>query len=563
MHPDKVGPYSIEKKIGAGGMGNVYLGIHEKTEQEAAVKVLPASMAREEGFVLRFSREIEALRKLSSDYIVELYEDGQTDDGSYYYSMEYVDGETLTSMISRRKRLPWQEVVEITLEIALALKAAHNEGIIHRDLKPSNLMVRRDGHIKLTDFGVARVFATTRLTRTGGVVGTAEYMSPEQARGRQATRQSDLYSMGAVMYVMLTGRPPFTGKLASDILHQHQFSQFDKPSSYVPEIPRLLEEYVCRLLEKKPENRYPDALVAIKQLQNLRSRIEFERQAQAEEDAELSDTSSDRTVGGTSDKTRATSEVPAQLENRPGPATIVRDLIREDIAQQMKKSPVERFFDNTFVLLALFALLIATAWYLLTQDGFDPETEYAAAETLMQADAGPDWLRAREKLKALQGIEQLAEQQPQIELWMAQADQYEFCRGLKIASPTDSSADSEIQRLVAQATDAYVTGRVAEATSQLNAVKMIISGDPQYAYLNTFIDRTLEEWGGQQDDAPPRLLLQNLIRQATQLLQQDPDSKRARDMLQAGIQLYADEASVANEVDACRQLLDGKSAEQP
>jgi len=448
------------------------------------------------------------------------------------------------------------------LEIATALKAAHNEGIIHRDLKPSNLMVRKDGNIKLTDFGVARVFATTRLTRTGGVVGTAEYMSPEQARGKQATRQSDLYSMGAVMYVMLTGRPPFTGKLASDILHQHQFSQFDKPSSYVPEIPRLLEEYVCRLLEKKPENRYPDALVAIKQLQNACSRIEYERQAQAEEDAELSDTTSDRTAGGTSDKTRATNDGPSQLENRPGPATIVRDLIRDDIAQQMKKSPIERFFDNTFVLLGLFALLIFTAWYLLKQDGFDPAAEYAEAQTLMQADAGPGWLRARQKLEALKDNEQLAEQQPQIQLWIAQADQYEYCRDLKVSSPRDVSADAEIQRLVAQATNAFLAGRAAEATSQLEAVKRIIGGDPQYEYLNTFIDSTLKKWNSQRDKSPPRLLLNSLLAQARQLLEDDPDSPRAKELLQAGIQLYADEASVADQVDACRRLLDG-TAEQP
>lgn len=559
MHPDQVGPYVIEKKIGAGGMGNVYLGVHDDTGQEAAVKVLPASMAREEGFVLRFSREIEALRKLNSEHIVKLFEDGQTEDGSYYYSMEYVEGETLTSMISRRKRIPWQEVVEITLEIATALKAAHNEGIIHRDLKPSNLMVRTDGHIKLTDFGVARVFATTRLTRTGGVVGTAEYMSPEQARGKQATRQSDLYSMGAVMYVMLTGRPPFTGKLASDILHQHQFSQFDKPSSYVPEVPRLLEEYVCRLLEKKPESRYPDALVAIKQLQNIRSRIEYERDAQAAEDAELAGTAGDRTVGGTSDKTRVSDAGPQVLENRPGPATIVRDLIREDIAQQMHKTPVERFFDNTYVLLALFGLLVFTAWYLLSGNGVDPQAEFAKAEALMQEEAGSSWLRARDILSDLVDREAVAEQQDQIHNWITQVDHFEFCRRLKVDVPTDDSAESEIQRLVSQATKAFADKRVAEARSQLQAVQMIIRGDPNYTYLSSFIRDTLAEWDSQTDKVAPRLLLQDIISKAERLLAEEGDSPRARELLQAGIALYADEASVAEEIATCRRLLDPPS----
>ena len=136
MHPDRIGSYRIDRKIGSGGMGNVFLGVHEKTGQEAAIKVLPASMAREDGFVIRFSREIDALKSLSSPYIVKLFQNGTSDDGSYYYSMEFVDGETLTSMISRRKKIPWQEVIDISLQIARALKAAHNAGIVHREWKP-------------------------------------------------------------------------------------------------------------------------------------------------------------------------------------------------------------------------------------------------------------------------------------------------------------------------------------------------------------------------------------------------------------------------------------------
>ena len=364
MHPDKIGPYLIDRKIGSGGMGNVYHGVHEVTAQPVAVKVLPASMAREEGFVIRFSREIESLRKLSCEYIVKLFQDGQTDDGSYYYSMEFVDGETLTAMVSRRRKIPWQEVIEISLEIAKALKAAHDAGIVHRDLKPSNLMVAQDGHIKLTDFGVAHMFATTRLTRTGGVVGTAEYMSPEQSRGQRATNHSDLYSLGAVMYVMLTGRPPFTGKMASDILHQHQFSQFDRPRHYVPEIPALLEDFVCTLLEKKPDRRFPDAMVAIKQLQNIRGRIEYKVRAESEEVHRPEDPASDHTSGGASDNTIGSADQTGLSQHQPGPATMVRNILREDIEAQLHKSPIGRFFDNTWVLIALLGLVIAAGYYL-------------------------------------------------------------------------------------------------------------------------------------------------------------------------------------------------------
>ena len=172
MHPDKVGPYLIDRKIGAGGMGNVYHGVHELTQQEAAIKVLPVAMAREDGFVQRFSREIDALRQLSNRHIVQLFQDGETTDGTFYYAMEFVDGHTLTAEITNRKKLPWKDVIEYSMQIAAALKAAHDAGIVHRDLKPSNLMLTNDRVIKLTDFGVASLFASARLTRTGGVVGT-------------------------------------------------------------------------------------------------------------------------------------------------------------------------------------------------------------------------------------------------------------------------------------------------------------------------------------------------------------------------------------------------------
>ena len=182
MIPERIGPYIIEKKIGAGGMGNVYLGRHETTGQEAAVKELPASLAREEGFVLRFNREIEAIQKLKHPHIVTFFDSG-ADGDTYYYAMEYVDGETLNQRLRRDKRIPWREAVDIAIQICGALKAAHDAGVIHRDLKPSNLMITPAGQVKLTDFGVAQVFATTKLTVTGGVIGTAEYMSPEQAQG--------------------------------------------------------------------------------------------------------------------------------------------------------------------------------------------------------------------------------------------------------------------------------------------------------------------------------------------------------------------------------------------
>lgn len=558
MHPDKIGPYLIDSKIGSGGMGNVYHGTHEATGQEAAIKVLPASMAREEGFVNRFSREVAALRKVSSPHIVQIFEDGQTADGSYYFSMEFVDGETLTSMISRRQKLPWSEVIDISLQIASALKAAHDTGIIHRDLKPSNLMIAEDGSVKLADFGVAHVFATTRLTRTGGVVGTAEYMSPEQARGQRATKLSDLYSLGAVMYAMLTGRPPFTGKTAADILHKQQYSQFDQPRHYVPELPRLLEEFVCRLLEKKPGNRIPDAFVAIRQLTNIRSRIEFEAQSRADEQTQVTAAAE---FAQDDDTDSAVTETPsAALDSLSrGPATIVRDAIRDDLQRQMQKSPVAKFFDNTFVLIGLLALVIGAGYLLSRAQDRDPEDELAEAVEVLDAEPSRAWIRVRnEILEPLLADNAVPERQSQIQQMIRNVDHYEFSRSLQTVAASDGTVDSEIERLIAQAFELYATGQVAEARSQLQNVLRLLP--EQDSYLTDFVQQTLSSWTDEESVAGRRALLTTIIQQS-----KSPSQKSAelRSRVAAALALYQNDATVQNEVEQLRSLLQAIPEDTP
>lgn len=546
MHPDKIGPYRIDRKIGAGGMGNVYHGVHEETGQEAAIKVLPAAMAREDGFVQRFHREIAALRQLNNRHIVQLFGDGEAND-TCYYAMEYVDGVTLTSEITERKRIPWQEVIEYSLQIAAALKAAHDAGIVHRDLKPSNLMLTRDRIIKLTDFGVAHVFATTRLTRTGGVVGTAEYMSPEQAQGKRATKRSDLYSLGAVMYAMLTGRPPFTGQSANDILQKHQFATFDKPSRYAPECPRLLEDFVCLLLEKDPAKRVPDALVLIKRLEQLRARIAF-----AEQQSETA--TMERPAPGATVRGPHAVEEPQGYQ--PGPATLIRDLLRQEAAESVRQSPLARFFDNTWVLLTLLALLIAGGIYFSGQQQTDPHEQLRRAELILDSPAGPGWLRARDEL--LQPLLQdsgMAQQHADIQSLIDQVDQYEFCRSLKVTSSTDGSADAEIRRLVRRAFDTCSSGDPVEAETQLQSVLQLVSTDKRYAYLRRFLEESLQQWATDRDIHGRRRVLQQTLESAAAAAGRG-QPETSRQLLQAALRLYRGDASVQQELDNCRQLLD-------
>jgi serine/threonine protein kinase len=400
--PDRIGPYDILRKIGSGGMGTVYLGRHVDTQLEVAVKVLPSSLAREPGTVDRFEREIGAMRQLAGTHIVELFESGHDEPtDQMYFAMEYVEGETLTDCIRANRRLPWEQSVDIALQICSALKTAHATGVVHRDLKPSNLLIGDDGIVKLTDFGVAQVFAAQRLTVTGGIIGTAEYMSPEQAQGRRCTRTSDLYSLGAVLYVMVTGRPPFTGKNAVEIIQKHSTARFDRPSLYAPDIPKILEDVICKLLEKDPEDRYSDAHVVSLRLKEVVKRVEFASRDETitrpfESDGLMSPTATAPGQSGhrgNDEETFASGLLESGTDETgqkvgeprydgPGSATMMRDAFRAEILREQEKSPVAALFDNTWFLVGCLGLLIVGGVFWMNGDrrgsSSDDGSEFAA-----------------------------------------------------------------------------------------------------------------------------------------------------------------------------------------
>lgn len=550
MHPDQIGPYRIDQKIGSGGMGSVYYGVHTETDRVAAVKVLSAALAREEGFVERFSREIQALKKLNSLHIVKFFDDGSSEDGSWYYAMEFVDGETLTSLINRKKKLAWTNVADITLQIAAALKAAHDAGVVHRDIKPSNLMITPDGTVKLTDFGVAHMFATTRLTRTGGVVGTAEYMSPEQARGQRATKRSDLYSVGAVMYAMLTGHPPFTGNNANEILHKQQFSQVEKPRHHAPATPLLFEQLVCQLLEKKPEQRVPDALVLSRKIEQIQSRVDFAARQQEKEEKELEAPLS--SVMGVADTEAAGSTVDGKVEHRPGPATLVRNILRQEAASQVEKSPVAQFFDNTFVLVTMLVLVVALG-YALSQKTIPTDVErFASAEATMGSEPSPAWLSARDTMLELLKADTLPELTDELELMIGKANQYDFCRSLERTTPSEGSRDKEIQRLIRQAFDRFTHGNVVQARAELQSVAIMIANRDRDAYLSDFIESTLTEWAGDTSIQGRHELMASVLKKAQEY---GSDSRAGMKLLESALTLYGDDPIVAEEIGECRELL--------
>ncbi len=395
MIGERLGIWVIDKEIGRGGMGFVYRAPRPAV---AAIKLLSAELAADPGFALRFQREIDILRQLEHPNIVRFLESG-TYGARSYYVMEYVEGPTLQDVLERNGRLPWSDVLDLALQIAPALKHAHDRGIVHRDLKPANLLLalriadcglRTDdgpaaesagdtairnpqsairNQVKLSDFGIASLFASTHLTVTGSIVGTAEYLSPEQAMGKPVTRRSDLYSLGVVLYALLTGRVPFTGEPA-ELLHKHVYARFDRPARLVPEVPADLDALVCELLAKDPAQRPADAGVLFRRLDSVRRKLA-------------------RKSEPTAVQRRGTLETDEDESAPPGagPVTLLGRLLRRELP--WRHGPGKLLLERPVVLLALLLMtagLIAWPFWPL-----GPETLYRRGAELMASSDPGDW----------------------------------------------------------------------------------------------------------------------------------------------------------------------------
>jgi serine/threonine-protein kinase len=384
MNGEQLGNWIIDKELGRGGMGRVYLA-HEVPpgDRKAAVKVLAAELAQEAGFLHRFEREIETLSQLHHPNIVQFYDSG-AHNGVPFYAMEYIEGQTFEDMLLAKGRLPWKEVLDMALQVCPALKHAHDRGIIHRDLKPPNLLRTPAGLVKLTDFGIAKVFSSTHLTSEGGIVGTAEFLSPEQAAGKPVTKRSDLYSLGVVLYTLLTGRTPFEGETVVDLLHKHRFAQFDRPQERVLDIPLELDDIVCQLLEKDPARRPADAMVLQRKLDSIRRKLErIGRQTLPSARVDATQAYSVADAGGPSDE--------------PGPATLMSRLMRQELQRQKRGGPVAQFLNKPWVLAVLLLLclgLIAWGIFRPKSGGTATEADEASADEDQKALA-----RALPKLK--------------------------------------------------------------------------------------------------------------------------------------------------------------------
>lgn len=261
--------YKIVKTIGIGGMAVVFEAFDITTGKRVAIKMLKDTIENDTQAIRRFINESRAISMMDSDNIVKIYYVSVSGPHKFI-AMEYIDGITLREFMNHRGVVSWHETVEFAIQILTALSHAHSKGIIHRDIKPQNIMLTEGGYVKVTDFGIAKIPKAETLTMIDKAIGTVYYISPEQARGLKIDARSDLYSLGIMMYEMVTGRLPFVAEAAISVLVSHMNEQPKPPTLYNPNIPKGLEQIILCMLEKDPENRYQSASQVIRHLNQLK-----------------------------------------------------------------------------------------------------------------------------------------------------------------------------------------------------------------------------------------------------------------------------------------------------
>ena len=365
------GRYQLEKPIGTGGMAKVWLAHDRLLDRRVAVKILADRYASDPGFVERFRREASAAAGLSHPNIVTVYDRGDSD-GSYYIVMEHLPGPDLKEIIRQRGRLAPRQAVDAALQVLAALSAAHRRNVIHRDIKPQNVLVAEDGHLKVTDFGIARAGDDAGMTEVGSVIGTAQYLSPEQARGEDVTTASDCYSVGILLYELLTGRVPFDGEKPVAIAMRQINEVPVAPRVVVPQIPPQLNEIVMKALEKRPGSRYRTAEEFSNALLGVRPALPEPVEDATEVLAAIESPATTRMIA---QHTAATRVVPRQNSMPPPPT-------------RRRRGPI------IGVILALLVLAAGVSAYLFTDVGRGAKVEVPAVAGQTQSAATDELTRA-------------------------------------------------------------------------------------------------------------------------------------------------------------------------
>jgi eukaryotic-like serine/threonine-protein kinase len=352
------GRYEIKRRLGAGGMSTVFLATDTVLERDVAIKLLAEHLAEDPDFVARFRREALAAARLQHPNIVQVFDSGKDDASDrHYIVMEYVDGPSCADVLRERKQMEVDETVHIVRDACHGLDYAHRAGVVHRDVKPGNLLIGESGFTKLADFGIAKAAEQTRITQVGSVLGTAAYLSPEQARGEEAGPASDIYSLGVCAYQFLAGHLPHEYSSLTELALKQQEEGVEPITASRPEVPRELDQAIRLALERQPEARYSSA-------------IEMSRALEAGMQGEA--TAATQALAATDfgrDPTAATRAMRTRMAPAPTPPPRQRTGTRAPARQPAREPERKRRFGGLLALLAVIAAIVAVGLALLASSG--------------------------------------------------------------------------------------------------------------------------------------------------------------------------------------------------
>jgi serine/threonine protein kinase len=369
----RIGNWFVEEEIGRGSLGVVYRARdYDHPERCAAVKVFTATSTQDPAFVQKFAAEMLPLQRLDHANIAKFYDSG-THGGLAYVACELVEGEDLAARLAKGRR-PWREVLSVAVQVARALKHGHNRNVLHRDLKPAHLMLTADGTVKVLGFGLAKVVPAPPPTPLPAI-GSAAYIPPETASGKPLTRRSDFYSLGGVLYTLVTGRPPFAAATLVELMHKQCYTLPERPALLVPDLPAELDDFICALLDKNPGRRPATAAAVLDELERIRGKLERKGE-QLEWPSKLTpDTAEAAALSVTVGEVGGS----AELEREPRP---------------LMKRPI--------VVVPLFlAVLVALALGFIQPWTKSADELYAAAQPLIESPNPDDWEKAADYLEEL------------------------------------------------------------------------------------------------------------------------------------------------------------------
>ncbi len=422
----RVGNWYLEAEIGRGTLGLVYRARgYDDPDRRAAVKVFTATAAQDPAFVQKFSAEMLPLQRLDHANVAKYYDSG-THGGLAFVACELIEGQDYAKLLEGGRR-PWREVLSVAVQVARALKHGHNRNVLHRDLKPAHFMLAADGTVKILGFGLAKVVPAAPPAPTPAI-GSAAYIPPETASGKVLTRKSDFYSLGGVLYTLVTGRPPFAAASLVELMHKQCYTLPERPAMLVPDLPAELDDFICTLLDKNPARRPATAAALLEELERIRGKLERKGE-RVEWPTKLTP------------DTAETVALPASLggvspeEDEPEPRPLMK---------------------RPLVVIPLFLLVLAALVLIFTWPSKSADELYAAARPLLESENPDDWERAVE-----QYIDPLAEKYPDRyvpEVTTAREkvrDRRELRRALTEGARVDLRSDAE---------KAYVRGlRLAQA----------------------------------------------------------------------------------------------------